>query len=56
MPIFTFKCYQCKHAFEKILPNNDELMLCPDCRGICATIPSVTAYRRDHTVLELVKK
>jgi putative FmdB family regulatory protein len=57
MPLYEFKCISCGHEFEKRRSMDyKELILCPDCRSVSAKIPSVTGFRRDHTVLEGVKK
>ena len=56
MPWYEFKCSKCSHTFEKLKVEYKELVLCPDCRGVCVKIPSLTAFRRDHTVLESSRK
>jgi len=34
MPIYEFKCNECLHTFEKLLPiKNRNLKTCPECRG-----------------------
>jgi len=52
VPIFEYKCYRCGHKFEKLSHGYKELVTCPDCKGMCAKIPSVPGFRRDHTLVE----
>ncbi len=56
MPLYEFKCSRCGYKFEKLKVDYKELTLCPDCKGVCCLVPSVSAYRRDHTVIEGVRK
>lgn len=54
MPIYTYKCTECKpeHVFEKIVPHSLTEMYCPLCNALALRDcrPLLTAWRPDKTV------
>lgn len=45
MPIFEFKCPECKYQFEVIQKHADKVSPCPNCKTASRRIPTAAAFR-----------
>lgn len=53
MPIFDYLCEDCNFRFDKFIQSNFHIMPpCPMCNSQkTVKVPSLTGYRRDHTMV-----
>ncbi len=45
MPIFSYKCYECKHEFDVLCKYEERVQTCPECDDHTSTKRQVSAPR-----------
>jgi putative FmdB family regulatory protein len=55
MPIYSYQCIKCGNKMDKFHKHmvRGATMVCPLCDADMKLVPSVTGYRRDHTVTDV---